>query len=129
MTRDDVPIRVRPLDDRIEVHATERNQAIFKGFLDMIHASKQARTYRVSPGKAAALAELMIRSDVPLLVEPDDDAIKVHGTSLEQSVFKAFLTMIDPRHDPREATPADEEPGAEAEPSDGEPQRIAPEPE
>ena len=36
MVRDDVPIRVRPLDDGIEVHGTPRQQRIFGAFIRMI---------------------------------------------------------------------------------------------
>lgn len=37
MVREDVPVRVAPKDDGIEVHATERQHRIFKAFVDMIH--------------------------------------------------------------------------------------------
>jgi len=103
MVRPDVPIRVRPLDGRIEVQASERNQAIFKGFIDLISDKKQVRAYRVTPGKLEQLNELMVRSDVPILVEPGDEVIKLHGSSLEQSVFGAFVEMIDPGASVREA--------------------------
>lgn len=103
MVRPDVPIRVRPLEGRIEVQASERNHAIFKGFVDLISDKKQVRAYRVSPGKLEDLNSLMVRSDVPILVEPGREVIKLHGSSLEQSVFGAFIEMIDPGASVREA--------------------------
>lgn len=103
MGREDVPIRVRPLEDRLEVEATERHQALFKGFVDLISDRKQVREYAVSPGKRGDLYALMARSDVPLLVEPGREGIRVHGSSLEHAVFKAFLEMIEPGADHREA--------------------------
>ena len=103
MVRPDVPIRVRPLDGRIEVQASERNQAIFKGFVDLISDNKQVRAYRVSPAKLEHLNTLMVRSDIPILVEPGREVIKLHGSSLEQSVFGAFIEMIDPGASVREA--------------------------
>lgn len=39
MIRDDVPIRVAPREDRIEVHATEEHHEIFKAFLEIIDPS------------------------------------------------------------------------------------------
>lgn len=103
MVRSDVPILVRPQEGRIEVQASERNHAIFKGFVDLISDKKQVRAYRVSPGKLADLNALMVRSDVPILVEPGREVIKLHGSSLEQSVFAAFIEMIDPGSSVREA--------------------------
>lgn len=37
MVRDDVPVRVRKDGDKIEVHGTASQQAVFKAFLDMIN--------------------------------------------------------------------------------------------
>ena len=38
------------------------------------------KVYRLPEGKLAALTELMVRSDVPVLVSPGDESITVHGT-------------------------------------------------
>ena len=98
MIRDDVPIRVRPLDDGIEVHASEAHQAIFKAFAEMIESdAEQSRTYKLPKGKLGALSELMIRSDVPVRVSPGDDGITVYGSPAVQAVFEAFIHTIHPQ--------------------------------
>jgi beta-lactamase regulating signal transducer with metallopeptidase domain/prefoldin subunit 5 len=96
MIREDVPIMVRPGDAEIEVHATPENQMIFEAFCEMLNGEEKVVGYTLSEGKLQALNELMVRSDVPILVEPGSEDIKVHGTDLEQLVFKAFVNMIDP---------------------------------
>jgi beta-lactamase regulating signal transducer with metallopeptidase domain/phage shock protein A len=96
MVRSDVPILVRPSEDRIEVQATERQHCVFEAFCKLIDAKDQVMAYRLPEGKLEALSEFMIRSDVPILVEPGPGEIKVHGTDLEQAVFDAFVTMIHP---------------------------------
>ncbi|MBI4718322.1 MAG: hypothetical protein HY763_10990 [Planctomycetes bacterium] len=114
MVRDDVPVRVRPTGDGLEVHATERQHAVFKGFLELISDAKQARSYKIAGGKREALTELMVRSDVPVLVEARNDGLKVHGTNLEQSVFKAFLDMIDPRFEGHQGNQPGDDQGSAA---------------
>ena len=96
MVRSDVPIRVRPLDDGIEVHATEGQQCLFEAFVMMIGKGESKQAYKLSGGKLEALTALMVRPDVPILVEPQDNGIKVHGSELEQAIFGAFVTMINP---------------------------------
>jgi len=96
MVRSDVPIRVRPLDDGIEVHATEGQQCLFEAFVMMIGKGESKQSYKLSGGKLEALTALMVRPDVPIFVEPKDDGIKVHGSELEQAIFGAFVTMINP---------------------------------
>jgi beta-lactamase regulating signal transducer with metallopeptidase domain len=53
------------------------------------------RKYELPEGKLAAITELMVRADVPVLVRPGDDAIEVHGTADQHRIFKAFCTMIN----------------------------------
>ena len=96
MVRSDVPIRVRPLDNAIEVHATEGQQCLFEAFVMMIGKGESKQAYKLSGGKLEALTALMVRPDVPILVEPQGDGIKVHGSELEQAVFGAFVSMIHP---------------------------------
>ncbi|MHC4969616.1 MAG: M56 family metallopeptidase, partial [Planctomycetota bacterium] len=96
MIRSDVPIRVKPGEVGIEVHATPAEHCVFDAFCTMINGKDQKKAYRLSEGKLKALTELMIRSDVPILIEPGKDAVKVHGTDLEQLVFGAFVKMIQP---------------------------------
>ncbi|MHC4218162.1 MAG: M56 family metallopeptidase [Planctomycetota bacterium] len=96
MILDDVPIRVRPGSVEIEVHATPAEHCIFDAFCVMINGKDKAESYGLSGAKLEALSELMVRSDVPILVEPGRNGIKVHGTDLEQIVFGAFVNMINP---------------------------------
>jgi hypothetical protein len=96
MILSDVPIRVRPLDDGIEVHATEGQQCLFEAFVMMIGKDESKEAYKLSGAKLEALTKLMVRSDVPIFVEPQDDGIKVHGSELEQAIFGAFISMIHP---------------------------------
>ncbi len=96
MVRPDVPIRVRQTEEGIEVHASAGQQRVFEAFCSMINGADQVQAYSLTPGKLEALSELMVRSDVPVFVEVGDEAIKVHGSDLVQSVFCAFARMIDP---------------------------------
>ncbi len=59
------------------------------------------RAYRIPDGKREALTELMVRSDVPVLVRPMDDGIEVHGTASQQRAFAAFVKIICPSKDGR----------------------------
>ena len=59
-------------------------------------APRSVRSYRLPEGKLKALADLMIRSDVPVLVTPREDRIEVHGTPAQQRIFRAFVNMIHP---------------------------------
>jgi predicted nucleic acid-binding Zn-ribbon protein len=96
MVRSDVPIRVRPGETEIEVHATPAQHCVFDAFCVMINGEDREKRHGLSEGKLEALTELMIRPDVPILVEPGEEAITVHGTDLEQLVFRAFVKMIEP---------------------------------
>jgi flagellar biosynthesis GTPase FlhF len=97
MSRDDVPVLISPGEKAIEVHGTREQHLIFDAFVKMINGEDQREKYALSKGKLDDLTELMIRSDVPVLVSPGDKAIEVHGTTLEQAVFRAFVNMIDPK--------------------------------
>lgn len=97
MARPDVPTMIRDAGEVIEVHATPHDQAIFEAFCLMIDTDEASeKAYVLSSGKLKALTELMSRSDVPVLIEPGDKAIVVHGSPLEQRIFDAFVRMIDP---------------------------------
>ncbi len=98
MVRSDVPIYVRPGPDGIEVQAGPSQHAVFAAFVSMIGGSGKSieESYRVSGGKLEALSKLMTRDDVPILVSPRKNSIEVQGNALEQSVFRAFINMIDP---------------------------------
>ncbi len=95
MSRSDVPIVVSPAEDSITVHGTTAQHLVFEAFVDMINGDDEVVAHELPPGKLEALTELMLRADVPILVSPIDGAIKVHGTTLEQAVFRAFVEMID----------------------------------
>jgi hypothetical protein len=96
MILQDVPILVRPGQTEIEVHAIPEHHMIFEAFCLMINGEDKVVGYTLSENKLKAMNELMVRSDVPILVEPGSKGIKVHGTDLEQLVFKAFVNMIEP---------------------------------
>ena len=96
MVRSDVPVLVGPKEDRIEVHGTAAQHGHFKRFVDMIDGKDEVESYRLAPGKLEALTELMVLEDVPVLVQPSGDHIKVHGNTLVQDVFGGFVKMIDP---------------------------------
>lgn len=94
MIRDDVPVRVRASDESIEVQATEAQHCAFDAFVMMLSDDDQPETYQLPEGKLEALSELMVRSDVPILVEPGETGIKVHGSELEQAVFASFVRLL-----------------------------------
>jgi DNA repair exonuclease SbcCD ATPase subunit len=96
MIRSDVPIRVRPGETEIEVHATAAEHCVFDAFCAMVNGKDRKKAYKLSEGKLEALTEFMVRSDVPILVEGGKSSITVHGTDLEQIVFGAFVRMIQP---------------------------------
>ena len=104
MVRPDVPIRVRPLDGAIEVHGTEADQIRFKTFIALLSDKKTVEAYRLPPGQLKALTELMSRNDVPVMIEPGSDDIKVHGSPAVQAVFQAFVEMIHPKQRVRTRT-------------------------
>lgn len=56
-----------------------------------------ARKYVLPEGKLDALTQLMIRQDVPVLVEPRDDAIVVHATPRDHEIFAMFVKLIHPQ--------------------------------
>jgi beta-lactamase regulating signal transducer with metallopeptidase domain len=98
MRRDDVPVLIRPLDDAIEVHGNLDTHRRFDAFITMISGSGNdiVREYEMSAGKLELVKELMAMQEVPILVQLREDSIRVHGTELEQKVFKSFVEMIDP---------------------------------
>lgn len=55
------------------------------------------RAYQLPAGKLKALTELMIRSDVPVLVRPEGEtSLTVIATEHDHAIFKAFVDMIHP---------------------------------
>ena len=72
MRREDVPIVIRPGDDRIEVYGNQAQHMIFGAFVKMIDGEDQVESYQLSEGKLGALTELMARDDVPIIIEPGD---------------------------------------------------------
>lgn len=68
------------------------------------------RTYKLPEGKLKALTELMVRDDVPVLVQPVEGGIEVHGTRRQHRIFAAFVRLIDPTNDGRSmASPESDE--------------------
>ncbi len=99
LAREDVPVRVAIRDGTIELHATEGQQCVFETFLSLINGEERATPYALPEGKLEALTELMVRSDVPIFVSPGEESITLHGNDVEQAVFLAFLTLINPSQD------------------------------
>jgi beta-lactamase regulating signal transducer with metallopeptidase domain len=54
------------------------------------------RVYALPQGKLEALTQLMSRSDVPILVRRQENALEVHATDRQHRIFAAFVRMIDP---------------------------------
>lgn len=99
MLRSDVPIPVRIIEDKsqIEVHATPAQHDAFLLFVSIIEPKDEtAESYGLSKGKLEALANLMVRDDVPVMVSPGDDSITVHGNTVTQIIFRGFLNLIEP---------------------------------
>ena len=106
MVRDDVPVLVEPGEEAIKVHGTAWQHATFEAFVDMIHASDRPaklrkgelvdRAYKLTGGKLEALTGLMVRDDVPILVQPMAEALGVHATEAHQEIFEAFVDLIHP---------------------------------
>ncbi|MEE8247985.1 MAG: M56 family metallopeptidase [Alphaproteobacteria bacterium] len=94
MLRRDVPIRVRPTPDAIEVHATGPQHCVFEIFCMMIDGEDRVKSFQLPKGKLEALTDLMARQDVPIFIEPGGEKITVYGTDLEQAVFGAFVNLI-----------------------------------
>ncbi len=96
MVREDVPIKVRASGDGIEVIASHEQQMIFEAFVNMIQQPDDTVYYQLSPGKLSALTELMVLNDVPVMVHPGEEKIGVNGGGAIQTIFGAFVRMIDP---------------------------------
>ena len=98
MVRNDVPTRVRPVEDGIEVHGTAAEHVAFRAFIDTIRGNNKSKVveYHLPQGKLKALTKLMIRNDVPIIVSPHKETIEVHGGPAVQAVFKAFLNLLHP---------------------------------
>ncbi len=111
MVRDDVPVRVRQVGDKIEVHATARQHEVFRNFVDILTPEEQSRAFRIKGGKLEALWELMKRDDVPVLVEQTAGGIRAHGTPVVLRALADFVELIGGDSE-RAAAPAG--PGPEA---------------
>jgi len=67
------------------------------------------RVYALPQGKLEALTQLMSRSDVPILVRRQENALEVHATDRQHRIFAAFVRMIDPSAERRgDAGPGDD---------------------
>lgn len=99
MALPDVPPRVRSIEGGIQLEGTHEQHLAFGAFIDLItsDAGEQVQAYRLPDHKLKALSELMVRSDVPILVEPGENEIRVHGNAAVQNVFRSFINLIHPR--------------------------------
>ncbi len=97
MSLNSVPIMIRPGDGEIEVQGTPFEHAVFDAFVRMIgNGEQEYKSFALPSDKLEAMSELMVRSDVPIYVSPQDDHIRVNGNELEQLIFGAFVNMINP---------------------------------
>ena len=72
-----MPIFITPGEEEIVVHGTAAQHAIFGAFVTLINSESgdDWKDYELSEGKLEDLTELMVRSDVPVLVRPQDDGL------------------------------------------------------
>jgi beta-lactamase regulating signal transducer with metallopeptidase domain len=118
MARQDVQVLVSPDEGGIVVHGTMPQHMVFQAFCDVINGESDAvEFYEVPEGQREALTELLIRDDVPLRIRPDDNGIEVHGSTIEQTIFKAFLDMINGGMGPVPNMPAMRAPAPPAPPA------------
>lgn len=93
MVRSDVPIVVSPGKDEIKVNGTAAQHAVFARFIGLI-GDEERKSHAIGGGQLEALAELMLRSDVPVRVAPGEDHIDVIGTPVQQEIFADFVKLI-----------------------------------
>jgi len=97
MAREDVPLLVEPLDDGIVVHGNAVQHQRFAAFVSILDPKEEIVSYRLtSKDKLDDLIELMSLDTVPTLINPGDNAIRVHGDAIKQRAFREFVLMIDP---------------------------------
>ncbi len=96
MSRDDVPVMIRPGKVSFEVLGPEEQQEIVAGFVEIVGPSNSARTYHMSGGKASDLYALMSRNDVVLYVSGGGDSITINATDEQHEAIEAFIRLIDP---------------------------------
>ncbi len=99
MKRSDVPVLMRPRPDGIELIGNAEQHEVFERFVLMLGGKgmDHTKTYEIHPAQMDDLRTLMVRDDVPVLVDPDDDRITVHGNELIQKTFSDFVDMIAPK--------------------------------
>ncbi|MFG0274557.1 MAG: M56 family metallopeptidase [Phycisphaerales bacterium] len=95
LVRDDVPLRVSPDDDGITVIGSREQHDRFAAFLSLIDGDDELeRVYSLPEGRLDALTELMVLSNVPVLVRPEDDGLRVYGSELDHQVFAGFVDLL-----------------------------------
>lgn len=100
LSRDDVPLQIRPTDDGLEVIGTAREQEQFAAFLraiDKREEQQESRSYRLPAAKLEALYALMVRDDVPIVVSRSDDTLNANGTTSQLAALDAFIGLIHPQ--------------------------------
>lgn len=70
--------------------------ALFSAGVAQEGESTITRSYRLPAGKLQALCALMVRDDVPILVNAGSTEIEVIATPRQHEVFAAFVEMIHP---------------------------------
>lgn len=96
MSRQDVPVLVRPAGDHIEIQATARNHRVIAAFINAIRPKLADRDYTLEGDKGEAFAELLALDTVPVYVSGRDDGFNVRGPDDKLDAIGAFLALIDP---------------------------------
>ena len=81
MIRQDVPVLVSPHDDHIDVQGTERQQAIFKAFVDMIHPDGRSSAEALIWEEHSLASEALARR---LALEGEAGTAEIRARLLEQ---------------------------------------------
>lgn len=98
----DVPPCVVESPNGITLNGTAAQHRAFAAFVELITASSENRvgSYQLPESKMAAMKALMIRSDVPVLVDVGGDVLRVHGNEVTQRIVADFIELIHPTKAP-----------------------------
>ncbi|MGE3182088.1 MAG: M56 family metallopeptidase [Phycisphaerae bacterium] len=99
MVLEDVPVLVRPLENAIEVQATEAEHAVVGAFIDMIRDGWEDKRYTLPEEKQSAMWDLMALGSVPIRVSGGSGGISVQATASQHAIFRAFCELIHPTAD------------------------------
>ncbi len=96
LIRDDVPIRVRPVPDGIQVHAGAKQHEVVKAFVEVIRPEYGESDVVIAGEKGDMLYQLLALDDVQVIVSRNGDEISIRGTDQERDAIEALIQIIDP---------------------------------